>query len=183
MNTTKPCPFCKEQVPLSATKCSHCQSDLRNWIRRHPITSVALFIFVGIPVLGGIFGGSSSSSTPTAPKEAMIIPGQTVFIKEFTHGAISKEVYSRALQLEQVNDTVGVQQLYSADLIFELAKGTVVKVIDSDNNGTFGQVIYQVRALDGKNSGKAGWVAKTDLMSPPEGQTDFSKYPNKNTTK
>ena len=160
MNTTKPCPYCKEQVSASAIKCPHCQSELRSWFRRHPIVSAFLLLFVVFPVTMGIF----ATSTDTRPKEKLIIPGQNAFIKDFTYGAITKEVYNRANQLEQVNDTVGVQQLYSADLIFELAKGTTVKVIDSDNASSFGQMIYQVRAMEGKNKGRAGWVSKTDLL-------------------
>jgi hypothetical protein len=160
MNTTKPCPYCKEQVSANAIKCPHCQSELRSWFRRHPIVTGLLLIFVVFPVTMGIF----STATDTTPQEKLIIPGQNAFIKEFTHGAITKEVYNRANQLEQVNDSVGVQQLYSTDLIFELAKGTTVKVIDSDNASSFGQMIYQVRALEGKNKGRAGWVAKTDLV-------------------
>ena len=159
MNTTKPCAYCKEQVSVNAIKCPHCQSELRSWFRRHPIVTGLLLIFVVFPVTMGIF----STGTDTTPQEKLIIPGQNAFIKEFTHGAITKEVYNRANQLEQVNDSVGVQQLYSADLIFELAKGTTVKVIDSDNASSFGQMIYQVRALEGKNKGRAGWVSKTDL--------------------
>ncbi len=160
MNTNKPCPFCKKDISSDAIKCPHCQSELRSWFRRHPIVTGFLLIFIVFPITMGIF----SNTTDTTPQEKLIIPGQNAFIKEFTHGAMTKDIYNRANQLEQVNDSVGVQQLYSADLIFELAKGTTVKVIDSDNASSFGQMIYQVRAMEGKNKGRAGWVAKTDLV-------------------
>ena len=160
MNTNKPCPFCKKDISSDAIKCPHCQSELRSWFRRHPIVTGLLLIFVVFPVTMGIF----STATDTTPKEKLIIPGQNAFIKEFTYGAINKDVYNRAVQLEQVKDSIGIQQLYSADFIFELAKGTTVKVIDSDNASSFGQMIYQVRAMEGKNKGQAGWVAKTDLV-------------------
>lgn len=159
MNKTKQCQFCKEEISSSAIKCPKCQSDLRTWARRHPILTFFLILFA-IPVSVGIF----KSSDDTTPRENLIIPGQTVFIREFTHGAISKEVYNKAAQLEQVSDSIGLQQLYSAEFIFELPKNTMVKVIDTDNTSSFGKMIYQVRALDGKSKGKAGWVAKTDLI-------------------
>lgn len=160
---TKPCPFCKEQVSANAIKCPHCQSELRSWWRRHPLATALLLIFVVFPVTVGIF---STESEPTQ-KEAMIIPGQNVFINVDTYASMNKDIYNRAMHLEEVRDSQGIQQLYAGNLIFELAKNTEVLVIDSDNSSTFGGVIYQVRALEGENKGKAGWVSKYELTALP----------------
>lgn len=80
---------------------------------------------------------------------------------------MNKDIYNRAMHLEEVRDSQGIQQLYAGNLIFELAKNTEVLVIDSDNSSTFGGVIYQVRALEGENKGKAGWVSKYELTALP----------------
>lgn len=53
----KKCPYCKSVIPGDATRCSHCQANLRSWLRRHPIWTVVLtllavlFIIVIIPLL------------------------------------------------------------------------------------------------------------------------------------
>jgi aryl-phospho-beta-D-glucosidase BglC (GH1 family) len=45
----KMCPKCRTEVDAKATKCPHCQSDLRNWFRQHPIgTLILVLIFVPI---------------------------------------------------------------------------------------------------------------------------------------
>ena len=47
--TKKLCPKCRTEVDAKATKCPHCQSDLRNWFRQHPIgTLILVLIFVPI---------------------------------------------------------------------------------------------------------------------------------------
>ena len=161
MNTTKPCPYCKEQVSANAIKCPHCQSELRSWFRRHPLMTALLLIFVVFPVGMGIF----STATDTRPEEKVILPGQNAFVTIDTYASVTKEVYVRASQLEQVNDKQGIQQLYSANFIFELQKNTTVLVIDRENSS--GVITYQVRALEGKNKGKAGWVAKSEISDTP----------------
>ena len=65
-NPTKKCPKCMKEVDAKASKCPYCQSDMRNWIRKHPIGSLLLVLII-IPVfVSGIIGGSSTSEqTPT----------------------------------------------------------------------------------------------------------------------
>ncbi len=43
---TKQCPHCKSVIPKTATKCSHCSSDVRNWFAQHKILSVFLILLV-----------------------------------------------------------------------------------------------------------------------------------------
>jgi len=42
----KECPKCRTQINSKATKCPQCQSDLRNWFRRHPVWSAIIFLVV-----------------------------------------------------------------------------------------------------------------------------------------
>lgn len=50
----KKCPYCKEVIPGDATRCSHCQADLRNWPRRHLVLTVIIAI-VSLVLLMGLF--------------------------------------------------------------------------------------------------------------------------------
>lgn len=63
---TKKCPSCHADVPLKAIKCSHCQTDFRNWINRHPVlTFIALIIFVPI-MIGSIRADNVTGSGATS---------------------------------------------------------------------------------------------------------------------
>lgn len=63
----KKCKSCKAEIPSDAKKCSHCGTDQRGWLRRHPILTglLVLFVigFIGIAASGG---ESTSTSQPTA---------------------------------------------------------------------------------------------------------------------
>lgn len=65
MNEIKKCSHCQTEVNAKATKCPHCQSDLRSWWRRHPILTIILAIGIGIPVISGIVGDSTSTTSDT----------------------------------------------------------------------------------------------------------------------
>lgn len=55
----KKCPYCKSVIPVDATRCSHCQADLRSWPRRHLILTAiaALLVFsMAIYVIGSVGG-------------------------------------------------------------------------------------------------------------------------------
>ena len=48
----KKCPYCKGVIPGDATRCSHCQADLRNWLRRHPIWTVIITLLIVLFTVG-----------------------------------------------------------------------------------------------------------------------------------
>lgn len=51
MSTTiKKCPKCQKEVDAKATKCPHCQSDLRSWIRQHPI-GLLILVLIFVPIM------------------------------------------------------------------------------------------------------------------------------------
>ena len=71
----KICPHCKKEIDSAATKCSHCQSDLREWWNRHPVlTGLGVLFFISI-IFSGVHRGNGTSttdnqsqiSTPTDP--------------------------------------------------------------------------------------------------------------------
>ena len=48
----KKCPYCKSAIPGDATRCSHCQANLRNWWRRHPIWTTILVLLSLLFIIG-----------------------------------------------------------------------------------------------------------------------------------
>ena len=55
----KKCKACQKEVDPKATKCPHCQTDLRNWFVRHPIITFLLILII-ISIVG-----SSGSNKPS----------------------------------------------------------------------------------------------------------------------
>lgn len=53
------CPKCKMEIDPKATKCPHCQSDLRSWERRNPVWAI-LLVLIFIPFFINLF----KSDTP-----------------------------------------------------------------------------------------------------------------------
>ena len=43
---TKKCAYCQKDIPVRAIQCPFCQSEQRNWMMRHKITTVVLGIIV-----------------------------------------------------------------------------------------------------------------------------------------
>src|SRR6266496_4251790 len=72
---TKKCKSCKTEIDAKATKCPHCQTDQRNWFRRHPVITGILVLFL-IGIIGGAANSgsknssSSSNSTTTSATQA-----------------------------------------------------------------------------------------------------------------
>lgn len=65
------CSYCKKEVGAGAIKCPHCQSDLRNWFRRHWIISTFLVLF-----LTGAFISGFSSGVDTAKQTSDLVKRQ-----------------------------------------------------------------------------------------------------------
>ena len=64
MNKIKKCPACQKEVDPKATKCPYCQSDMRNWIRKHPIGSLLLALIVLPLFVSQIIAGPTPEQTP-----------------------------------------------------------------------------------------------------------------------
>jgi hypothetical protein len=71
------CRFCKKEIHKGAVKCPHCQSDLRNWFRRHWIISSLLFIFIVPTIFSSLIvainGDKQKISEAKATKEQAVI--------------------------------------------------------------------------------------------------------------
>ena len=50
----KQCPHCKSDIDAEATKCSQCQSDLRNWFIKHKFVSGILILIAVFTIPGWI---------------------------------------------------------------------------------------------------------------------------------
>lgn len=63
--TTKQCKHCRVEIDEKASKCPHCQSDLRSWFQKHPILTIFLVLFIIPAFLSGLFRGSDKSNNQT----------------------------------------------------------------------------------------------------------------------
>jgi len=59
---TKICPKCKEEIQSDASKCKHCNADLRNWFIKHKIITGILVLLV-IGIIGSSLNKSNSIKT------------------------------------------------------------------------------------------------------------------------
>lgn len=56
----KKCKKCKTDIDNKATKCPHCQSDQRNWFRRHPVWTFFILCLVVPPFLSSFFSSQKN---------------------------------------------------------------------------------------------------------------------------
>jgi len=69
----KKCKKCQTEIDDKATKCPHCQSDQRNWFKRHPIlTGILILIFaaIGISAAGNGSSKTSNQSNQSTPSSS-----------------------------------------------------------------------------------------------------------------
>lgn len=69
----KKCPKCKEEVADDATKCKHCNADLRNWFLRHKVwTGILALIVLGVVIsaAGGNKGTTSNTNNASSNQPA-----------------------------------------------------------------------------------------------------------------
>lgn len=68
----KKCKSCQKEIDEKATKCPHCQSDQRNWFRKHPVLTVILALIVlGVVASSGSNKDTSNTSSTNEAKEAV----------------------------------------------------------------------------------------------------------------
>lgn len=157
MNKTKQCPYCKEQVPGNATKCSHCQSDLRSWMRKHPIASFFLImVFIG-PVVGSFRDEPSTQQTTQA--SSFLKRGETGYITSpNTSGdtdvlvATDEKTFDQMGKLMAVKDMDGLTKMLMAKEIFYVPNRTPILVIGGS------MFAEEVRITGGDHKGDAVWI-------------------------
>jgi len=101
--TTKQCKQCRTEIDSKASRCPHCQSDLRNWWQKHPVLTIILIIFVIPPFLSGFSMNSNTDNKSSSRSETISSPTEKlsktpVQVKEDLSGL-----------LEQANQKVGFQ--------------------------------------------------------------------------
>lgn len=65
----KKCKKCQTDIDSKATKCPHCQSDQRNWFRRHPIWTFLLLCLVVPPFFSSFISSQQHIKQSQTPKE------------------------------------------------------------------------------------------------------------------
>lgn len=92
--TTKICSYCQTVIPLKATKCSQCHTDLRSFWRRHPLAT----LFFGLPVLGIILSSFLASLSEVDSIKEVLDTKKDRVIKQPT---LTEEL---TIQLQHFND-------------------------------------------------------------------------------
>lgn len=90
------CKHCKEPVAKGATKCPHCQSDLRNFFVRHPVITIFLLAIL-VPTIIAAIGENRSSISPQTPKtqtpiDTSNIKYEVISTWDITNGGTGKEI-------------------------------------------------------------------------------------------
>lgn len=62
---TKKCRYCFTDIPFKATKCPNCKSDIRSWLRRHPILSFIIGTFIFGMIVSTSFNSVETVSQST----------------------------------------------------------------------------------------------------------------------
>lgn len=73
----KKCKSCQTEIDSKAKKCSHCQTDQRNWFLRHPLWTV-IIILVVIGIMSSSSSGSKKSPLPSNTNERIDTTSQKV---------------------------------------------------------------------------------------------------------
>ncbi|MEI6835405.1 MAG: hypothetical protein WCK59_01105 [Candidatus Falkowbacteria bacterium] len=101
------CKHCKESVARGATKCPHCQSDLRNFFVRHPLIVIFLLAIL-VPTIISALGENRSVTSQQAQKTQTQTPVDTSNIKyeiiktwDIANGGTGREIL---IPVSYVND-------------------------------------------------------------------------------
>lgn len=127
---TKSCPHCKATIDSAAKKCQHCQTDLRNWIVRHPVWTVILIIVI-VPIFV-----SALNDTKQVHNNSAV---QTTNAPQTTTGTLSTDEIKIIGGSANAND-IAKRTLDSLSItsvkIVENSIGTPELYITVKNNGT-----------------------------------------------
>ncbi len=67
----KKCKACQKEIDLKATKCPHCQTELRAWPARHPILTGIIGLFVFFLLVGMVGSGSGKETIKNTNKDTV----------------------------------------------------------------------------------------------------------------
>jgi archaellum component FlaG (FlaF/FlaG flagellin family) len=144
----KKCRSCKSDIDDKATKCPFCQTDQRNWFRRHPIITIFVVLFL-IGVIGGASGNKSKSSVSEnkgASTESVVQDSQNELVARINEEVVDKDMAFT------VNEVITVDSLGS-NYINKNAQGVFyVITLTVKNNGGDTKTIdsSQFQIVDGQ---------------------------------
>lgn len=91
---TKKCPKCMKEVDVKASKCPHCQSDLRSWIRQHPI-GVLILVLIFLPIFTSILSDSANPVSPAEKIENMKKSSAESFARSYVKSTLKSPTTAR----------------------------------------------------------------------------------------
>ncbi|HUS60136.1 MAG TPA: hypothetical protein VMX76_02020 [Nevskiaceae bacterium] len=144
----KKCKACQKEIDDKATKCPHCQTDLRSWFRRHPILT-GLGVFTAFIAIIGMLGSpTKEESVSTARPETTTEEATTSKPEEKTE---EEKVVEKPTPTEELQQT-------GADLLppREEAKGIVKAKAESKWEDDYSMVKYEID----KQMEAYDWLAK-----------------------
>lgn len=164
MTQAKPslCSFCKKEIEPGAIKCPHCQSDLRSWFSRHPLITILLILFVGIPTFFVIISPSDGKNPLDSKKEIVVERITRNLIKDNLKAPSTAEFGYPATETKDgktfvVTQSVDSQNSFGAmlksyyDVTIKYSGEDNASSIDNDSNWKVvkvesdGKVIYQAK--------------------------------------
>jgi len=170
----KKCPKCKEEIADKATRCKHCNADLRSWFLRHKFLSL-VFVIIIIAIISGIAGGGKEESAKTEPAKTVYATGETIQLKNHTLvvSDVNKD-YKSGNQFDNPQDsnnsyvvmTVAITNTGSSDELavndwgFKLEDETGTQRSTTIGGIADGKLQSVTLAKDGKTSGKIVFEAK-----------------------
>ncbi len=170
--TMKPCKECKSHISTKAKVCPHCGAKLKRRSGCGTILMIVLGFFLFVFLIGVISGprnpsnrGSSRQAqspkyqyTPVTGDLAALHmdSGDEVIVASTSH------VLDRLYTLAHAKDHAGFDAMIGSGLAWSLPSGTSCLVIDP------GLTTYEVRILEGKYSGRSGFVPREFVHAPKQ---------------
>lgn len=170
------CPFCKEQVPANAMRCSHCTADLSSKETRVNIEDqmktdkkkvitglIALAVF-SIFLIIFIYGMATNMPKSTNQSVTSVQVGQDGFLRSsndpdgITFLATTPEAFNELIKTIQAKDTVGLLAMAAYGKAFGVTNGSFVKVIDTAFGRRRVRILLGVKPVDQDKIGRSGWV-------------------------
>jgi hypothetical protein len=103
----KKCKSCQKEIDSKATKCSHCQTDQRNWFMRHKILTgilgfIALIIIISIASSGGRSDTKTAGETSQSNNQAAQVEEQKDNIPTEYKSALKKaDSYANTMHMSK----------------------------------------------------------------------------------
>jgi hypothetical protein len=99
----KKCKSCRSEIDSKATKCPHCQTDQRGWVRKHPILTIILVLFIiGI---ASTAGSNENSNSNNATKQSAPVDQQVT-----QDSSVPKENKSALAQADSYANTMSMSK-------------------------------------------------------------------------